>query len=112
MPDSPKDLADFSTPNFDWDEHNIGHIAEHNVTPYEAEQVLLNDPIDLEFQNEEGNEERWPYIGETNARRILRVVITMRGERIRVVTAFEPSKRNKQDYRTIRAGQYDRFDDS
>jgi uncharacterized DUF497 family protein len=99
-------------PKFDWDKHNINHIAEHDVTPNEAEQVLLNDPVDLEFQIEEGDEERWPYIGETNAGRILRVVVTLRGERLRVVTAFEPSKKNKQGYLAIRAGQYDRSESS
>ena len=30
---------------FDWDHHNIAHIARHGVTPEEAEQVLANDPV-------------------------------------------------------------------
>ena len=32
---------------FDWDEANIGHVALHSVLPEEAEQVILNDPVDL-----------------------------------------------------------------
>jgi hypothetical protein len=32
---------------FDWDEANIGHVARHSVLPEEAEQVILNDPVDL-----------------------------------------------------------------
>ena len=31
---------------FDWKEANIAHIARHDVTPEEAEQVVENDPID------------------------------------------------------------------
>jgi hypothetical protein len=27
---------------FDWDEGNISHIAEHGVSPDEAEEVVLN----------------------------------------------------------------------
>ena len=27
--------------NADWDEHNINHIAKHNVTPEEVEEALL-----------------------------------------------------------------------
>lgn len=43
---------------FDWDSANIGHIAEHDVTPEEAEDVLLGDSLDLNFQADEGDEER------------------------------------------------------
>ncbi len=32
---------------FDWDEANVGHVARHGVLPEEAEQVVLNDPVDL-----------------------------------------------------------------
>jgi hypothetical protein len=35
---------------FDWDEANIGHLARHNVSPVEAEQVVLRDPVDLAFR--------------------------------------------------------------
>jgi uncharacterized DUF497 family protein len=103
---SGEDLA--ASPQFERDANNIGHIARHDVKPEEAEQVLLNDPIALDIQFDEGEEERWPYIGETATGRILRVVITLRGEQIRVVTAFEPSKWNKQAYLATRAGLHDR----
>jgi uncharacterized DUF497 family protein len=82
---------EMSKPEFDWDNANITHIAEHNVIPQEAEEVLLGDPIDLGFEVNNG-EDRWGYIGETNEGRILRVVITLREEGMRVVTAFEPEK--------------------
>jgi hypothetical protein len=32
---------------FDWDEGNLEHIAGHGITRAEAEQVILNNPIDL-----------------------------------------------------------------
>jgi uncharacterized protein len=35
---------------FDWDDTNIQHIAEHNVKPSETEEVVDNDPLDLEMQ--------------------------------------------------------------
>lgn len=35
---------------FDWDEANIGHIARHGVTPEEAEESMLNDPIDTAYE--------------------------------------------------------------
>lgn len=82
---------------FDWDDGNRGHIALHGVTPAEAEQVYLNDPVDEGVDNVEG-EERFIYLGETNRGRILRLLITMRGELVRVVTCFEPSRAAKLSY--------------
>src|SRR6266478_3916050 len=77
---------------FDWDEANIGHVARHSVLPEEAEQVILNDPVDLGMEIVEG-EERYLNLGATVQRRVLLVVTTWREDRIRVVTAFEPIKR-------------------
>ncbi|MGP8253178.1 MAG: BrnT family toxin [Terracidiphilus sp.] len=89
---------------FDWDDANILHVAEHDVTPEEAEEVILGEPMELGFEVV-GGEDRWPYIGETSQGRILRVVITLRGERIRVVTAFEPPKASKAIYQRRKAGE-------
>jgi hypothetical protein len=41
---------------FDWDEGNIGHLARRSVLPEEAEQVILNDPVDLGMAIAEGEE--------------------------------------------------------
>jgi uncharacterized DUF497 family protein len=35
---------------FDWDEANLRHVARHGVTPEEAEEVVANDPLELEPQ--------------------------------------------------------------
>jgi hypothetical protein len=88
--------------NFDWDEANISHIARHAVTPEEAEQVLLGDAIEQDF-DEEDDEPRWTYVGETISGRILEVVIAIRSETMRVVTAFEPVRRIQQIYLQAKA---------
>lgn len=72
---------------FDWDEDNIRHVAEHGVTPEEAEQVLFNDPADGGVQNQ-GGESRYVEVGVTDALRVLVVISTNRGELTRVVTAY------------------------
>jgi uncharacterized protein len=76
--------------NFDWDDANILHLAEHDVTPEEAEEIVLADSMEMDFDVVNG-EERWSYVGETGDSHILRVVFTMRRERVRVITAYEPS---------------------
>jgi uncharacterized DUF497 family protein len=83
---------------FDWNDANIGHIAEHDVTPEEAEQVILGDSLELDFERTESGEDRWSYIGETSLGRVLQVVFTMRGGKIRVVTAFKPTLRDELTY--------------
>jgi len=77
---------------FDRDEANIGHMARDGVLPKEAEQVILNDPVDVGMEIVEG-EERYLNLGVTAQLRILLVVTTWREDRVRVVTAFEPNKR-------------------
>src|SRR6202521_5364704 len=76
---------------FDWGEANIGHLARHSVLPEEAEQVILNHPVDVGTEIVEG-EERYLNLGATVQGRVLLVVTTWREDRVRVVTAFEPIK--------------------
>ena len=73
------------------------------MDPEEAQEVVLGDPVDTGFEVVNG-EERWAYLGETNTGRILRVVISLRGERVRVITAFEPEKHWKVFYLEQRGG--------
>ena len=61
------------------------------MTPAEAEEVIENDPVELQPQLIEG-EERFPIVGVTDAGRWLIVVLTERGNKARVVTAFEADK--------------------
>ena len=82
---------------FDWDEANMGHLARHSVLPEEAEQVILNNPVDLGLEIVE-RAERYLNLGATLRGRVLLVVTTWREDRVRVVTAFEPIKRLIQFY--------------
>jgi uncharacterized protein len=88
---------------FDWDDANISHLAAHEVFPEEVEDAILAEPVDVGFDVVEG-EERWSYVGATHENRILRIVITMRGVRIRVLTAFVPSKQQRNFYLQWKAG--------
>jgi uncharacterized DUF497 family protein len=58
---------------FDWDEENTSHLAAHKVKPAEFEQVIENDPIDLNCDVIDG-EERYRSVGITNGGRLLVVV--------------------------------------
>ena len=92
---------------FDWDSANIRHIADHDVSPEEAEEVILGDPLEMDFERSADDEDRWTYIGETKQGQVFQVVITLRGDKIRVVTAHEPTKRDKLLYLATKAGRHE-----
>jgi hypothetical protein len=82
---------------FDWDEANLAHIARHGVTREEAEQTVLIAPLDLTHEYYE-DEERFLLAGITSAGRVLLVVTTVRGDRMRVVTAYTAPAAMKRKY--------------
>ena len=62
---------------FDWDDENRKHLAGHQVSPAEFEQMLSNDPVDLEYDRID-NEERYRSVGLTSGGRLLSVAWTIR----------------------------------
>lgn len=68
---------------FQWDDENVEHIARHNIKPFEAEEVLDDDPLILRIR-----EGKYLAYGQTYAGRYLLVVFVWKSERtIRVITA-------------------------
>ncbi len=60
-------------------------------------KALSNYPI-LIYEQNVGGEPRFIYYGETDAGRLLAVVLTERDGRIRVVTAYKLDAGQKRDY--------------
>ena len=82
---------------FDWDTSNLRKIRAHLIKPEEVEKALSNDPIPIYEQDVEG-EVRYVYYGETDSGRLLAAVLVERGEKIRVVTAYDLDVGQKKDY--------------
>ena len=87
---------------FDWDRSNLRKIRAHQIKREEAEQALFNDPIPVYEQDVEG-ERRFVYYGETDAGRLLALIVTERGDNIRVVTAYDLDAGQRRDYLERRA---------
>jgi uncharacterized protein len=83
--------------HFDWDDSNIGHLRRHKVTPQEFEEVLLNDPLDLEYETETG-EERYKSLGATRLGRILIAVWIVRDGSIRAITAYPANAQYRKTF--------------
>ena len=82
---------------FDWDESNRQHIALHGISPEEAEEAVLIDPLDADVQQHE-SEQRALCFGRTKSGRLLTVLYTERLGRIRVVTAYEMTRSQQRLY--------------
>jgi len=82
---------------FDWDDANREHIGRHDVSVAEAEEALSGATLDLDRYTILG-ELRYEDVGATASGRILKLVTTDRAGLVRVITAFDASQGNKQDY--------------
>jgi uncharacterized protein len=91
---------------FDWDDANREHLAKHSVTPREAEEALNADTLELAAYEVAG-EERLEELGMTDSGRILFLVTAVRGERLRVVTAFDATRSQRLDFLAYHRGFYD-----
>ena len=82
---------------FDWDHANKDHLARHQVSPAEFEQAMLNEPEDLNYESATG-EDRFHSVSITDSGRLWFMVWTIRGEKIRAVTAFNAPGSVKQEW--------------
>ena len=87
------------TPEFDWDDDNVEHIARHGVSPEEAEEALLDPGRIVTPAPEFAGEQRWTALGASEVGRVLAVVFTRRRGLTRVVTARDAIPREKRQYR-------------
>ena len=81
---------------FDWDDANISHLAAHGVTPKEFEQAFRNH-IRL-YRAVHHRERRYVVLGETERSRVLTLIYTMRGRKIRAVTAHTAPRKQRKFY--------------
>jgi uncharacterized protein len=83
---------------FDWDVENLTHIARHHVASEDVEFALTNGSVEIEYQDWHSSEVRFAEVGITASGRILYILITMRGHRIRVVTAYDAPRDLVREY--------------
>lgn len=86
--------------SFEWDSGNREkNWILHNVTGAEAEEVFFNEPV-LTFPDPRHShaEERFYLLGRTKADRRLHVVFTIRKNRIRIISARDMSRKERNTY--------------
>jgi uncharacterized protein len=98
----PMDLVDQlrGCTGFEWDDGNSGKNWEkHRVSDGECEQVFFNQPlVALPDAEHSEREHRILVLGKTDSGRRLFVVCTPRRDLIRVISAREMTKREREAY--------------
>ena len=86
----------------EWDQDNLGKMLAQQIEREEIEQALLNNPIPVLEQDVEGDFS-YVYYGETNAGRLLSLVVIESGDSARVITASDLNLDQRRDYLQRRA---------
>ena len=85
---------------FEWDRGNSGkNWIGHQVSDKEAEQVFVGIP--LRFADDAKHlqiEPRYLALGKTRENRLLFISFTIRGTKIRIISARDMNARDKKDY--------------
>lgn len=82
---------------FDWDVHNVGHVAAHEVMPQEVEEAVRGRHVIIPAAPKAG-EKRWKLLGKSASGRYLVVVFTIRRKRFRTVTAYTMNQAERRIY--------------
>jgi uncharacterized protein len=85
---------------FQWDAGNVDKSSvKHQVTPRECEQVFFNRPlVAAEDHAHSHGEDRFFCLGQTDAARFLFIAFTMREDLIRVISARDMSRKEREAY--------------
>lgn len=84
---------------FDWDADNKEKNLKHGVHASECEQVFFNEPLVIMGDPKHSvAEDRFAAFGQTDLGRMLVVVYTPRGTLIRVISARDMNRREREFY--------------
>lgn len=85
---------------FDWDEGNTEkNWIRHQITRNESEQVFFNEPLVIADDTKHSQyEKRWYILGRSDAGRLIFIVFTIRKDLIRVISARDMNKKEREEY--------------
>lgn len=85
---------------FEWDKGNIDKsFKKHGITNEEAEEVFVCSlTVLLEDEKHSGIEKRYLLLGKSEEGKLLSVIFTIRGRKVRVVSARPVSRKERRLY--------------
>ncbi len=93
----------FDCTGFDWDKANIEkNWQKHRVSPFECEEAFFNEPFCVfEDKKHSEKESRFYALGRTTGGRLLFIVFTTRDRLIRVISARNMSRKEREVYKSL-----------
>ena len=90
----------FQFTTFDWNKGNLDkNWKKHNVSNSECEEVFFNEPLLIsEDEKHSQKEKRLQALGKTENNRLLFISFTIRNNNIRIISARNMSRKEKQHY--------------
>ena len=85
---------------FDWDKNKAErNLSKHEVS-FEEAQTVFDDPLYVDFYDPEHSEDedRYLLVGQSNRGRLLIISYTERGNLIRLISAREVTKTERETY--------------
>jgi uncharacterized DUF497 family protein len=97
-------VPDFSKlTGFEWDAGNTDkNPGKHKISNEEAEEVFFRHPVVMQTIRTADDEPRWFVFGLSERSRVLRIVFTIRGYKIRIISARPASRKERTAYEKIR----------
>lgn len=84
---------------FEWNQYNRTKVRlRHNIVPEEAEQPFFNDHLIIFDERHSAGERRFQLLGAANNRRVLFIAFTIRGKKIRIISARSANKKERTNY--------------
>jgi hypothetical protein len=86
---------------FEWDENKAArNLLKHQVS-FEEAKTVFDDPLYVDFYDPDhsDDEERYLIIGESNRGRLLIMSYTERGNSIRIISAREVTRSEREAYK-------------
>ena len=85
---------------FEWDENKATiNLSKHSVS-FEEAKTVFDDPLCIDFYDPDHSEdeERYLIVGESNQERLLIVSYTERGDSVRLISAREVTRTEREAY--------------
>lgn len=84
----------------EWDDGNINkNWLKHKVSPAECEQIFFNRPLVIQGDIKHSKaEKRFYALGRTDSKRTLFIAFTVRNKRIRIISARDMSRKEREVY--------------
>ncbi len=101
----------YSAKGFEWDSGNENkNWIKHGVSISECEQIFFNLPfvVNIDYKHS-GIEDRFYALGHTDLGRELFIVFTIRNSKIRVISARDMSKKEKNCTRSLKMKKIPKF---